>query len=528
LNLPNSLRASAAIAAIAGVAGALAPFGWEPLGWWPLALLCHALFFLLLTRTRSGREAAIVGAAFGLCLHVAGHGWLFDSMVRRTGMGAMWAAVGMVVLLVYLTVFTAIPALAWRAVTGLRLRSTHGGLLEALAFAALMTLGELARSLPFNGFSSLSLGYALIDTPFVGMAPVIGVYGVSLIGFAVAALAAAAIDAGKAQRLHIALAGLAMGLACVGAQRLEWVEPAGTSLRVRLVQGNVAQEKKFDAAYQREQVRQYGLLLQSGQGEKVDLVVTPETAYPMFLNELPADTLRELQGFAKASGTHLLLGIATLGADDSGHNSMIHIAGDRDELTQYDKVELMPFGEYSPAGFGWFTAQMHIALKDLKPGLSGQLPFDVRGQRIGTLICHEDLSSRQARAWVGGEPGATVLVNPSNLAWFADSIALPQRHQLIRMRAVESGRPLLRAANTGISSVIDHRGEVVASLAIGSSGAVAARVQGMQGLTPYVRWGDLPVLVIVLALVGAAGWQRRGRPERLGAIHPGVARSISE
>jgi apolipoprotein N-acyltransferase len=207
---------------------------------------------------------------------------------------------------------------------------------------------------------------------------------------------------------------------------------------------------------------------------------------------------------------------------------MIHIAGDGDELTQYDKVELMPFGEYSPAGFGWFTAQMHIALKDLKPGLSGQRPFDVRGQRIGTLICHEDLSSRQARAWVGGEPGATVLVNPSNLAWFADSIALPQRHQLIRMRAVESGRPLLRAANTGISSVIDHRGEVVASLAIGSSGAVAARVQGMQGLTPYVRWGDLPVLVIVLALVGAAGWQRSGRPERLGAIDPGVATSTSE
>lgn len=505
MKLPIVLLASAAIA------GALAPFGWAPLGWWPLALLCHAVFFLLLRRTRSVREAAVIGATFGLFMHMAGHGWVFDSMVRRTGMGALWAVVGTVVFMAYLTLFTAVPAAAWRALAGLQPHTARGGLREALAFAALMTLGEYARSLPFNGFSSLSMGYALIDTPFVGMAPVLGVYGVSLMGFAVAALAATVVDADKTRRLRIALAGAGIGLACFAVQRLEWVEPAGASLSVRLVQGNVAQEKKFDTAYLHQQVRQYGALLQAGQSEKVDLVVTPETAYPMFLSELPADTLRELQSFAKGSGTHLLLGIATLGADDSGHNSVIHIAPDRDDLTQYDKVELMPFGEYSPAGFGWFTGQMHIALKDLKPGIPGQLPFDVRGQQIGTLICHEDLSSRQARAWVAGEPGATVLVNPSNLAWFADSIALPQRHQLIRMRAVETGRPLLRAANTGMSSVVDHRGKVIASLAIGTSGVVNARVQGMQGLTPYVRWGDLPMLAIVLALVCAIGLPLSGR-----------------
>ncbi len=491
---------------MASIAGLAAPVGWAPLAWWPVALLCHAVLFLAVSRCRAIGQAALVGGAFGLALHLSGHGWIYDCLNTKTGMGLLPALVGTTAFVSYLALFTALPCAAWRALA-LAGRSIRSAWVSVPAFAALLTLGEYSRSLLFNGFTSMSLGYALIDTWLAGLAPVFGVYGLSWIGFALAAGAVLALESPLRWRLVFGTAlAFVFGIGAVITQ-VEWVRPNGAPLSVRLIQGNVAQAKKFDPLHTRQQIALYA---QTITAQPADIIVTPETAFPVFLNELPGELLEDLQRFSRASGSHLLLGIATRAASAEGHNSVAHVAPGREDLEQYDKVRLMAFGEYSPTGFGWFTGRLHIGLKDLEAGRADQRPFQIGEQRIGTLICQEDVTSVQARRWLANEPAATLLVNPSNLAWFEGSAAPEQSQQLARMRALEVGRPLLRVANTGVTSVVDHRGQVLSFLPAGAADTLRGHVQGMQGLTPYARRGDLPLLLIcALSVVGLAVTHRR-------------------
>ena len=214
---------------------------------------------------------------------------------------------------------------------------------------------------------------------------------------------------------------------------------------------------------------------------------------------------------ARMVGDQNFTGIATLAANAEGHNSVLHLAPGASRIGQYDKVRLMPFGEYGPAGFGWFSAALAIPLKDLRPGNSDQQAFRVGEQSIATLICHEDLIGEDARRWL---PAATLFINPSNLAWFEGSAAIAQRLQVVRMRAMESGRPILRATNTGITAQIDQRGRVIRQLPEMQEGTLSGEVQAMQGLTPYACFGDWPVVFgsLMFVLFCLATKRMRGIP----------------
>jgi len=492
---------------IAAAAGALASLGWAPVAAWPVAVAAYAALFGLVRASRSVREAALLAASFGFALHLAGHGWAYDAMRIKAATSMTVALAGSTVFVVYLALFTVLSCVLWRLAAA---RRGFGG---AAAWAAAMTLGEWARSEPFNGFPSLSLGYALIDTPWAGLAPWAGVYALGFAGFAMAA-GMVAVER-RRFRAAAAAAGV-LTLAGLAGSRLNGIEPHGSPLSFRLVQGNVEQQRKFDPAHRAAQIADYARWLTEA---PADLVVTPETAFPLFLTELPPATLQTLERFSASTSSHLLLGVATWSAGGAGHNSVVHVAPEASSLGRYDKVRLMPFGEYTPAGFGWFTGRLQISLKDLAPGVPQQPPFEINGQRVGVLICSEDLVAEPGRRWVASPASATLLVNPSNLAWFADSWALPQRLQIARMRALELGRPLLRVANTGISAVIDHRGNVLASLQEGHTGVLSGRVQGMQGLTPYARLGDAPVLVLCGCLLAFAA-ARLSRAPRLAPAPP--------
>jgi apolipoprotein N-acyltransferase len=184
-------------------------------------------------------------------------------------------------------------------------------------------------------------------------------------------------------------------------------------------------------------------------------------------------------------------------------------------LQRYSKRHLVPFGEFIPRGFRWFVDLMQIPIGDQQRGALYQGPMELAGQRIAVNICYEDLFGAEIiTAWQVPQRTPTILVNISNLAWFDDSIALPQHLQISRLRALETGRPVLRATNTGATAIIDARGSVTAQLPFQSTGVLDGRVQGYSGTTPYVRLGNTPVLGLIAALLVAGVLLARGPASR--------------
>lgn len=370
-----------------------------------------------------------------------------------------------------------------------------------------MALGEYARSLMFNGFTSLSFGYAWIDTPLAGWAPVAGVSGLGLIGYALVSMGAlVAVRWSHGVRLSGGVCIAALLTASVLWGRIEWTVPSGSALRFRLIQEQADPQRKFDGSTRDARIADQAALIAA---EPADLVVTSETVFPVPMSDVPASALERLRRFSDASGSHVLLGTLSLSSEGQGHNSLVHFAPRDDELVTYRKVRLMPFGEYAPLGFGWAASRMHVALNDLQPGPSVQDAFLVNDQPVGTLLCNENQASGSARAWVSR--GATLLVNPSNMAWFEGSWAPAQHQQITRMRALEVARPILQTTNTGPTAAIDHRGRVVTELPAGTRGALAGTVQGRSGVTPYVRFGDAMFLSMASALVALGVWRARRR-----------------
>lgn len=180
---------------------------------------------------------------------------------------------------------------------------------------------------------------------------------------------------------------------------------------------------------------------------------------------------------------------------------------------RYDKQHLVPFGEFIPPGFRWFVDAMEIPLGDFARGPIRQPLFPIEGQHLSVNICYEDVFAEEIIQTVRNSdakgPGASILVNISNLAWFGDSWALRQHLRIARMRALETARPMVRATNTGMTAYIGPKGQVYASLAPMTVGVLDVEVQGMTGYTPYVRMGNPPVLAWALAILLLSAWFRR-------------------
>lgn len=489
-----------------GVTGAVSVIGWEPYACWPLLLAAYAVFGWCLARPASALSVAFQGGAFGLGQHLVGHGWVFTSLNDKAGLSTAFAVFGTSIFVVYLALFVALPCFVWAK---LRRRDASGTRdacwTHYVALATLLTLGEWARSRFFNGFTSLSTGYALLDTPLSGYAPVLGIYGLSLVFYLLAFLLVyGARLASPVARRQACLGALVLVVVGALGKFVPWVSADARTIGFRLIQANVPQERKFNAAYVPRELEELGDLISR---RTATIVVTSETAFPVFFHELPAALMERLHEFSTRTGSHLLLGLASISAAGEGHNSLLHLSPRRDQgLAFFNKTRLMPFGEYSPFGFAWFARQLHVSLKDLQPGIVGQPPFAIQGVGVGPLICHEGLVGDLSRHWA---PDVGVLVNPSNLAWFEASMAIGQQLQMTRMRALEVGRPILRVANTGVTAHIDHRGEVVGRIPAEQAGVLDGAVRPTRGLTPYVVWGDWPVVAACLAWLGAMFWRRR-------------------
>jgi apolipoprotein N-acyltransferase len=365
-------------------------------------------------------------------------------------------------------------------------------------------LAELARAWIFTGFPWAASGYALIDSPWVGLAPWLGVYGMAWVAMAVLAMVVLSV----LLRQGLAKPLLLGGGVLLGAQMLRFYPfalPNGPLLQVALLQGNVPQNEKFSLDRQVAALQWHAEQLALAKG---DLVVIPETAIPLLPADLPGDFWPGLLAHFHASQTATLVGVP-LGSFQQGYtNSVVGISpGTRampEGIYRYNKHHLVPFGEFIPWGFRWFVNLMHMPLGDFTRGPQQAPSFEVKGQWVAPNICYEDLFGEElaARFVDGPTPPPTVLANVSNLAWFGKHVAIEQHLQVARMRSLEFQRPTIRATNTGATVVIDHQGRVTARWPLNERGVLHASVQGMQGLTPFARWAGAWGLMPLCLLAG--------------------------
>ncbi|VVE84849.1 apolipoprotein N-acyltransferase [Pandoraea sputorum] len=488
--------------ALAGLAGIAQTLAFAPRDLWWLQLLAMAGLFALVERSASRRNALWLGGSFGLTSFVCGIWWLYISMHTYGGMPSVMAGAAVVLFSIYLAVYPALAAFLTRAVPAT-------GPWRVLAFAGAWTLAEWLRGTVFTGFPWLSPGYAHVDGPLAGFAPLLGVYGITgLAALAAAWLARALLPViattGAARRLAAVVGVLALLGVGVGLSRHAWTTPSGQPLTVRLLQGNIPQDMKFERAGIDHAMALYRDMIVAA---PADLIVTPETAFPVLLQGIPPDVAAPIREFADRTGSHVVLGAVGATITDRGPtdftNSLFGVTPRDQTLYRYDKHHLVPFGEFVPWGFRWFVDMMHIPLGDFLRGSATPSGFPVRDQRVAMNICYEDLFGEEiAQALRSMPEPATVLVNSTNLAWFGDTSALDQHLQIARMRTLETGRPMLRATNTGATAIIDAHGRVQARLPAMTVGALTGNVQPYTGLTPYVRFGNVPALVLALVALG--------------------------
>jgi apolipoprotein N-acyltransferase len=500
-----------ALALLAGIAQALSiafPANGEPL-WW-LQLLSLAVLARLLQRPASWRVATLTGWLFATAWLVTTFWWLFVSMHVYGGLASPLAALAVLGLAAFLALYYGAAAGAFALWRG---RAPAD---QALLFAAVWLLAELLRATWFTGFPWGAGGYAHVDGPLAVLAPLVGVYG---IGF-VAALIAFALSLGATRAHWRSLrywVGIAVLAGTVAACNIVAPGQATTAmppppLSVELLQGNIPQDEKFQPGTGVPvALRWYGEQLRD---DRASLVVAPETAIPLLPQQLPAGYLDALRERFSHGDQAALTGIP-LGSMREGYtNSAIGLEPGA-PVYRFDKHHLVPFGEFIPPLFRWFTDLMNIPLGDFNRGPLGQPTFDWHGQRLAPNICYEDLFGEElAVHFIDAARAPTILVNMSNIGWFGDTVAIDQHLQISRMRALEFRRPMIRATNTGATAIIDHRGRVLHSLPRLTRGVLSGEVVGQTGITPYAWWvaraGLWPLWFLALAVAVATWWRRRG------------------
>lgn len=492
------------------LAGALTVFSFAPFKIWPLQLLALATLFYFAQQMPNVQRAACLGWAFSFSSIASGTHWLYVSLHDYGGLHPLLTILAVLLLAAGLGL---LYATALATATWLSLRIKNAAISFLLILPACWMLADWTRGWIFTGFSWLVTGYAHTASPLSGYAAFIGVYG---LGWLAAVLAGCLALMLHLKALHKPALALLVCIPLLGfiLQTQTWTKPIGSLISVRLLQGNVAQEMKFAPDQLHQSLLMYQQMLTA---TPADLIVTPETAIPIFISELPTGYIKNLSDFATKTQSQLMIGLPWTTAPDVYFNSVMGLGSASNNIYRYDKHHLVPFGEFIPVGAHWFINLMHIPLGDFTRGDLIQAAMPVKDQWILPNICYEDLfgeeiASQLKAAQQQGKPVASILLNVSNIAWFGDTIALPQHLQISQMRTLETGRPMLRATNTGTTAIINAQGQLVDALPAFERASLSGQVQGMQGQTPYVLFGNVLPVGLACCVLILLWWRARRNP----------------
>lgn len=490
-------------AALAPLLGMCATLGFAPFDFWPAPVLALAGLYALCAGA-TPRRATWLGWCFGLGHFATGVYWVYISTHVFGGAAAWLAVLLAAVLFAYLALYPALAcglaswARAWHAPVGW------------LVVPGLWMLGELLRGWVYSGFPWLSLGYVALDAPAERWIPLLGTHGLSLL-FALSAFAVwratVAVDR-RSRLLAMGLALLPLSGALLPPPATTWTEAVGDPLSVAMVQGNVPQDQKWDTAQTHAVLERYRAMTLSA--ADADLIVWPEAVPNRPLDEV-LPYFEELDAQLRSGDAALLAGVLIYDDRLSVYNSIIALGSARG---RYDKRHLVPFGEYFPIP-AWLRPIMDVLdlpYGDISSGAAPRPPIKVGDQALGISICFEDVFGAEFAA---ASAPASILVNATNDAWFARSSAAHQHLQIARYRALENGRWLIRATNTGISALIGPDGRVRLRSGHYTTEVLRGQVTPRAGQTPYARWRDAPLWALAVLTLLTAVWTRgRGSRQR--------------
>jgi apolipoprotein N-acyltransferase len=466
------------------VAGCAFPLAFAPFQIVPLAYASLAVLFWAWRSAGPGR-AALRGFVFGLGQFGVGVYWIQICLSDYAGSTEFAAFLISASAVLFLAGF---PALAGSVAT--LLGPSHARGKWMLVHPGCWTLSEWLRAwLEFPGFPWLQIGYSQVEAIPGALAPLLGVYGVGFFAaFSVGALMYSLQPSCTARKATLIGLGLLWGATAL-LHHHPWTSPAGRPLQVALLQGNIVQQLKWRPETKRQALRWYIESSRNHWGR--DLIVWPETAVPISSHKIQG-LLEDLSGEARQHGSDLVIGLPIRDLEKQrGYNGILSLGAGQG---RYLKRHLVPFGEYLPFQpvSGFITRYMDFRMLGFIPGESRQPPIEAAGMRFAPSICYEDVFGQEMLAAM---PDALYRVNITNDAWFGHSIALDQNLQMSRMRSLETGRYLVRAANTGLTAIVSPFGEIVKQAPAFEATVLTGEIQPMQGITPYMVVGDYPILI---------------------------------
>jgi len=487
-----SLRRSVPLL-LAFAAGAATVLGFSPFSLFPIAVLTSAVLIETLSRG-SPRSGFWRGYAFGLGLLGFGVFWIRISLNEFGNMDAWLADVLMILFVAAMSLYYGLAG--WLA---RRLASGHPWTLPLLLVPGLYVLLEWVRGWLFTGFPWLNLGYTQIQGPLAGFAPIAGVYGLSLLTVLSGGLLWGLVRWRGSARLSAGAGLVVLWLSGAALQHVEWTDPAGEPFTATVVQANIPQAIKWGPESRLDIMDAYVDLTLAHLDS--DLILWPETAIPEFLHELRGALIDPLAERARREGTEIALGIPVLEEETGRYYNGLLSIGSSEDL--YAKRHLVPFGEFMPfkSWLGPLANAFEVPMSDFSRGDEARPLLRVGSRVAGASICYEDAFPAEV---IEALPEAQFLINVSNDAWFGDSLAPHQHLEIARMRALETGRFMVRATNTGISAIIDQLGRVVVEVPSFVRGSVTAKVTPRTGATPYVLVGNWLAIGLALFLVLSA------------------------
>ena len=504
-----------ALAVLSGalLAGSFPKFGTPALAWIALAPLIVSVVLALGERRAPSRTFGL-GVLTGVVYFTGTLYWVVGVMNTYGGLSFVVSVLVALLLASYLALYVGLFALLVR--TAVHRLGVAGVWLSPCFWVAT----EWARSTGGAGFAWAPLGSSQATViPVVQAASVVGVYGLSaLVALVGTAAAAVALTRDRVQRGGaIAVALLLAAVVAGGLLRVNRgvLLHEGASFKAGLVQGSINQEDKYDPKLREVILGRYLDLSRQVIGEGADLVVWPEAATPFYF-DLQANFAAPVRRLAVEARTPFLIGTdefvpASAEAPDRYFNSAVLVGRDGRSRASYRKMQLVPFGEYVPLKrLLFFVGPLIEAVSDFSAGTE-PVVFDADGRRFSVAICYESVYPWLARAFV--LRGSQLLVTITNDAWFQRSSAAYQHFEQGAIRAVEEGRYVVRAANTGISGAVDPYGRVLIRTDLFVPAAVTADVRLLSGRTWYNQLGDIVVWMslVATAMVWLAGWRRPAR-----------------
>ena len=472
----------------ATISGSLSVFSFSDISHWTIIIVAIG-WFLLVLKNANKTESFWVGWFFGIGYFGSNIWWIHIS-IERFGIPDPLIAVSLNAIFICLLAF-------YFSLFGLFIKLLSSSRVPFLLIAPIIWLiVEIARGFFLTGFPWLVVGYTQIDSPLSALLPLIGAYGVSFVVVSLAAcLTSLVCSKSLIQKSVIVFPAMLILISSHFLEKSEYTSEINDPLNISIIQGSLPFEIRWSNNSTKLILERY---LELSKDEWTsDILVWPETVFtmPLDLNETEVKLLKSV---SQRTNTHLILGVPFLQSPDNKiFNSILSVS---ESIDLYKKRKLVPFGEYFPFRklFRNFYDTLNIPLSDFTQGPREKNKFIIKDNTIGVLICYEIAFASIVRSSL---PQAELIVNLSNDSWFGRSIAAYQHLQIVRVRAAELERPIIRATNTGISAIINYKGDVIVSSEQFTAQVIDGIVKGRVGSTPYSKIGELGVAFYALALV---------------------------